>query len=165
MKNGDVKKQTKKSKQPKQAGVITEEVYLKDRLENQLNWYEEKSSYYKTFYHRTRFIEILCASTIPFVAALEFPYANWVAGGLGVIIAFAAGINTLYKSQENWIEFRTTTETLKHEKFLYLSQTGPYGEANRFHLLVPRVEGLISKENSNWGGYSLAKNESSDKDK
>jgi hypothetical protein len=51
---------------------------------------------------------------------------------------------------EKWIEYRTTTETLKHEKYLYFTNSLPYANDDTFVLLVERVERLISKENSRW---------------
>ncbi|MES0490203.1 MAG: DUF4231 domain-containing protein [Leptospirales bacterium] len=159
------KKQTKKIKKKKTENDIKnidEKKYLSDRLEHQLDWYSKKASYYKGFYHRVRFVEILCASTIPFVAALQFTHSHWVAGGLGVVIAIAAGANSLYKSQENWVLYRTTAENLIREKFMYLTKTGPYSKLDRFHALVHRIEALISTENSSWGSHNIQKDETSE---
>jgi hypothetical protein len=33
---------------------------------------------------------------------------------------------------------------------LFLTQTDPYDKDDAFHLLVQRVEGLLSKENTDW---------------
>ena len=41
-------------------------------------------------------------------------------------------------------------ETLKHERFLFLTRTTPYGGEDPFHLLVKRVEGLTSEEHTKW---------------
>jgi hypothetical protein len=48
--------------------------------------------------------------------------------------------------QERWIEYRATAESLRREKFLFLTQTEPYDKDDAFHLLVQRVEALLSKE-------------------
>ena len=69
---------------------------------------------------------------------------------MGVTVALIAGLITLYRFQELWIEYRTTAETLKHEKYLYLTQSTPYDGERAFNLLVNRVEGLISRQNSGW---------------
>ena len=53
----------------------------------------------------------------------------------------------VYKRQ---IKYRTTSEQLKHEKYLYLTNSNPYNKKERLGLLVERVESLISKENSLW---------------
>jgi len=71
----------------------------------------------------------------------------------GAIIAIVSGVLGLYKFQENWLEFRTTAESLKHEKYLYLTNSEPYNADEPLNLLVSRVETLISKENTNWAQY------------
>ena len=63
-----------------------------------------------------------------------------------------------------WIEYRSTCESLKHEKFLFLSGAEPYCEENSYHLLVQRVEGLISKENSEWFRYTKKPSKKSNSD-
>jgi Protein of unknown function (DUF4231) len=48
------------------------------------------------------------------------------------------------------ISYRATAEALKAEKFLFLTQTQPYDKEDAFHLLVQRVESLLSRESSEW---------------
>ena len=66
------------------------------------------------------------------------------------MIAAVTGLLSLYKFQEIWTTYRTTCESLRREKFLYLTRTDPYIEKNAFNLLVQRVEALLAKENSSW---------------
>ncbi len=134
---------------------MNEEKYLKDRLEDQLGWYEAKSKYCQNWYKGLRLVEILFAALIPFLSGVgeKVPYHAWIIGGLGVVIAVAAGASSLSKFHENWIQYRTTAEQLKHEKYLYITNVNPYDLKDKFPLLVQRVEGLISKENSNWAKW------------
>ncbi|MDX8400740.1 MAG: DUF4231 domain-containing protein [Gallionellaceae bacterium] len=81
------------------------------------------------------------------------PDMKIIVGGLGVIIAVSSGVVALFKFQEHWLQYRTTAESLKHHKYLYLTKTPPYNDEKSFNLLVESVEGLISKENSNWVSY------------
>lgn len=78
------------------------------------------------------------------------PWIKIAIGLLGVAIAAIAAILGLYNFQENWIKYRTTCESLKKEKFKFLTQVSPYDGDNAFTLLVEHVEGLISKENTDW---------------
>ena len=71
-------------------------------------------------------------------------------GALGVLVAVVASLLGLPQLQEHWIEYRATAESLRKEKFLFLSQTEPYDKDDAFHLLVQRVEALLSKENTEW---------------
>ena len=70
-------------------------------------------------------------------------------------IAIIAATLGLYRFQEHWIEYRTTCESLKKEKFLFLTGSEPYSSdpATKIQLLVRRVETLISKENTDWAQY------------
>jgi hypothetical protein len=82
------------------------------------------------------------------------PYNQIIIGALGVCVALSAGLSALYKFHENWIEYRTTSETLKHEKFFFLTKCSLYDDDNAYHKLVQRVEGLISKENTQWSMHT-----------
>ena len=77
-------------------------------------------------------------------------WARITVAALGAITAIAAGVISLYQFREHWIDYRTTAESLKHEKYMYQTRTGPYAEDESFALLVERAEALISQENTAW---------------
>ena len=135
--------------------MSTEDNYLEDRLNDQIIWYDKKSLSNQKWFKSYRFIEITVASVIPFLAGFgtSLPYYQLIIGVLGVIIAISVGLSSLYKFHENWIEYRTTAETLKHEKYLYLAKCRPYQGDDSYCKLVQRVEGLISKENTQWSRH------------
>lgn len=63
----------------------------------------------------------------------------------------AEGLQHLNQYQANWIAYRSTCEDLKHEKYLYLAQAGPYGSAEKaLSLLAERIEGTVSQEHAKW---------------
>lgn len=131
---------------------MTEENYLKERLDTQREWYSKKSRQNKKMFMTLRMIEIVSAALIPFVSGMSYniPWAEWIIGVLGILIAVAAASTELFKYQENWIEYRLTSELLKHERYTYLTNTEPYIVDNKFHLLVDRVESILSKQNFSW---------------
>jgi hypothetical protein len=45
---------------------MDEEAYIKGRLDEQINWYSDKSKKCQNWFKTLRFIEILAAATIPF---------------------------------------------------------------------------------------------------
>ena len=134
---------------------MKEEQYLAERLDDQISWYSRESKSNQMWFKWFRLVEIFCASLIPFLSGFSrsINYSEWIIGGLGLLIAISAAISSLYKLQENWIQYRTCAETLKHEKYLYLTKAAPYAAEGRFELLVSRVEAQISKENSTWTQY------------
>jgi hypothetical protein len=135
---------------------MTEEEYIAQRLDDQIDWYSKKSSSCQMRYKALRIVEIVAAALIPFLSGMgeKIPSGQWVVGALGVTIALSAAAGSLFKYHENWIQYRVTSEQLKHEKFLFSTRSGPYDDQTRFQLLVQRVEALISKEAATWAQVS-----------
>ena len=133
--------------------------YLSERLEAQIKWYDTKSQTNQRWFKSLRVTEIICAAVIPFLAGYSdsIPYGQVIIGALGIIIAICAGLSALNKYQENWLTYRTTCETLRHEKYLFLTGCKPYDDENAFSQFVERVENLISKENSQWSRFTNEK--------
>ena len=120
---------------------MNEEEYFKERLDDQINWYDRKSQTNQRWYKNLRLIEVVSATLIPFWAGIgqDLPYYQISIASLGVIIAVSVALSTLNKYQEHWVEYRTTAETLKHEKYLYQTKCKPYTEEDSFQRLVQRV--------------------------
>ena len=140
---------------------MNKEQYIKERLDDQIKWYSSKSRSNQKMYKRLRFLEIISASTIPFLSGFSsnIPYSEWIIGLLGMVIAISAGAGSLFKYHENWLEYRSTTEALKQERILYLAEVAPYDTdtEDRFKVLVTRAENIMSNEKSNWLKYTTQK--------
>jgi ABC-type multidrug transport system fused ATPase/permease subunit len=137
---------------------MNEEEYISSRVDDQIGWYDRKSKTAQRWFKWIRSIEIVSAAAIPLIAgfaAEPFP-VTLVVGLLGALIAITSSLVSLNQFQENWTEYRTTCESLKHEKFLFLTKAEPYHEDGSYRLFVQRVESLISKENSAWSQYTQA---------
>lgn len=121
------------------------------RLEDQIDWYDRKSRSAQRIFKRIKVVEILAAAMIPFLAALSFRYDNLITAGLGVLITVLEGVLHLNQYQQNWSNYRSTCEALKHEKFVYLAGAGPYRSAPDAHaLLAERIESTVSQEHAQW---------------
>ena len=132
--------------------MISPDEYIEQRLSDQISWYDRKSSTSQRWFKWLRFTEIVAAATIPFLSGFagdSFPIKIAI-GALGVLVAVIAALLGLLHLQEHWIKYRTTAEALKTEKFLFLTQTNPYDKEDAFHLLVQRVESLLSTEHTEW---------------
>lgn len=120
-----------------------------DRLEDQIKYYSGSSAKNKRWFTRLKIVQLICAAAVPVAASVHAPV--WVTGSLGAIVVVVEGIQQLGQYQANWINYRSTAESLKHEKFLYLSGAGPYqGNDDDKRLLAERTEALISQENTTW---------------
>jgi hypothetical protein len=73
-----------------------------------------------------------------------------VTGGLAAVIVLLEGAQHLYQLQEHWINYRSTAEALKHERYLYLARAGLYTGEDHHRVLAERIEGLISQEHAKW---------------
>ena len=118
------------------------------RLEDQILWYDRKSQSAQFWYKLLQIISILTAAAVPVVA----PWAPWqVAAILGSCAAAVQAMQGLGQYQHNWITYRSTCESLKHEKYLYLAGADLYGvTANPDVRLAERIEQIVSQENAKW---------------
>jgi hypothetical protein len=138
---------------------MTPEEYLEQRLDDQIRWYDGKSGSAQRWFKSLRAAEIVFAAAIPVLASFAEGNAliGPLMGVLGALVVVLAGFLSLQQYQERWVEYRATAESLKHEKYLYLTSTDPYAGPDAFPFLVQRVEALISKEHSAWTGYTREK--------
>jgi hypothetical protein len=144
---------------------MTPEEYIETRVDDQIAWYSARSRWNQNLFKLLRLIEIAFATASPFLVsqiAADTPVLKIIVAAIGVCVAVIAGIVSLYKFQENWIEYRAAAETLKREKFLFLTKSPPYDGENAFQSLVSHVESVISKETANWSGALREKSEVKD---
>ncbi len=124
---------------------------IAERLDEQISWYARKSRVNQRYFKLIKMVEILAAAVIPFLAAFSLPQVRWVTGGLGMLITVLEGMLHLNQYQQNWIGYRSTCESLKHEKYVYLGKASPYSNAADPHaLLAERIESLVSQEHAKW---------------
>jgi Protein of unknown function (DUF4231) len=131
-----------------------------ERLEDQVSWYDRRSTSNKRLFMSLKILQLVAAAAVPVLASTHA--AVWVIGGLGAAVVVVEGIQQLGQFQTNWINYRSTAEALKHEKYLYLASAGPYhspGKPER--ILAERIEGLISQEHAKW---TSAREERTDED-
>jgi hypothetical protein len=131
--------------------------YIKERLDDQILWYGKKSAYNKLRFRITQVIIIIASAIIPIINLAVAPqqhnpqYALYITAILGTIVTIVTAFSQMEKYFETWILYRTTVETLKREKFLYMNDAADYsnlGDTEKNRLLVERVEVLLSSENS-----------------
>ena len=137
---------------------MNEATYMKERVDDQINWLDGKSGKNQKFYKRLRLIVIILSVLIPFATGYIDHWEGNIdeilkfsIGISGVIIAAIEGIQSLFKYQDNWVSYRVTAETLKQEKMLYLTKSGIYANnKTNFQSFVTRIEGILNGENQQW---------------
>lgn len=142
--------------EPISRDAMNAETYLKERVEDQIGWYDRKGAFNKRWFISLRAVEIASAATVPFLSGFAGdPRIGVSIGIIGIVITLCAGLTHLCQFQERWIEYRTTAEALKKEKFLFVTKAEPYDGDDAFSNLVHRIETLVSKENVTWAQYLM----------
>lgn len=129
------------------------EQYIEERLNPQIQWYSSKSSINQKRYKISQIFEIILATLIPLLSAYsDIKLIAFIVGLFGAFIAIIESISKLYKFHENWIQYRTTAEMLKHEKYLFLTRSSHYqiSEGTIENIFIQNIEDIISSESKNW---------------
>ena len=122
------------------------------RLEDQIEWYDRKSVEAQRIFRALKTIQILVAAFIPVVALIR-PESAVIPGILGAVILILEGIQELGMYRQLWQKYRSACEALRHEKFLYIANSGFYkglDETEARQGLAERVESLVSEEHTTW---------------
>jgi len=131
---------------------MTDCKYLDDRLEEQIRWYGKKANQNKNRFYGYQIVIIVSGVLVPIINAANFgsDEVRVISSILGGIIVGITSILQLKKHHENWIQYRSTEEVLKKEKYFFLNNVGLYSELEdkkKCERLVRRVESVISNQN------------------
>lgn len=121
------------------------------RLEDQIRWFDDKSSHHQRWYRRLKLVSIGAAALVPLFTGLD----GWaiIAGLLGVLIVVVEGLLHINQHYDNWVRYRATCEDLRHEKYLYLARAAAYrdlDDGTAFRVLAANVETLLTAEGEAW---------------
>jgi hypothetical protein len=137
------------------------ENYKNNRLEEQIKWYDKKSTCEKKIYYFLRLSQLILSALIPVLTGLvlKFHIFILIISFFGGAITVIEGIASFTKVHEKWIQYRQICELLKQEKFSFEASAGIYDDnsADVFKTLVQRCESIISSENINWANLDNAK--------
>lgn len=135
--------------------------YLKNRYQDQINWYDSKAVKSKKLYNTFQWgVIILSAISPTLVITLEEKPWKWIAVIVTVLLAIGTAGLKAFKYQENWINYRSIAEALKKEKYFYEAGIEDYSnQSDKEATFVTRVEALILRENSIWATAHQPKTE------
>jgi hypothetical protein len=88
--------------------------YERERLDPAIAYYEGRSGAAKRRFYALQGLQLVAATLITVLAALDAPRPIVVS--LGAAATLAAGFLALGNWQQLWVRYRATAETLKHEK-------------------------------------------------
>lgn len=135
--------------------------YVNNRYKQQIEWYDSKSQKNQWIYKVLQIIIIILSFSTPVIIALSYDSSKIISILVSSMVAILSTTIATFKFYENWINYRTTCESLKKEKHYYDFHIGPYKEVtDKQSLFVERVEDLISKEHTIWITFQKKKDRS-----
>jgi hypothetical protein len=127
------------------------EQFIHERVDPQIDWYNEKSLRNKKMFLISRITEIVLAASIPIISLSNTDaISRIIIAIIGGVIAGIMAIIGLFQFQENWISYRTTCEALRHEKYIFLVNEGKNYNEEQILSFVGKMESIISSENIQW---------------
>ena len=130
--------------------------YVERRYEGQVKWYGGKATSNKRRYYiaQTLVVCVSAAATMTIALGVYFEDTRWIrlaALGMTTVVTALVSLQKVFRYQEQWIEYRTTAETLKKERPMYDGRIGEYEHAESpERMFVSRVENCISTQNTRW---------------
>ena len=136
--------------------------YISGRYKAEIDWYDGRANENQSRYRVLQWSLIILSALTPVFIAIDFAeparWLKWVPLVTSVLVSLISAALKTFKYEENWLNFRTTCETLKKEIHFYRADTGDYERAeDKEAAFVERVEALISRENSLWLNTSTRK--------
>lgn len=142
------------------------EEYLKDRYKDQINWYDNKASKNKKCYTIFQWGVIVLSVSLPVLIASAPDSWQLITIIISILLAIGTAALKTFKFQENWINYRTISETLKKEKHYYNAGLEEYTKvSDKEALFVDRIESIISRENTLWVTTHMQKERDEEKGK
>ena len=126
--------------------------YLKDRYQDQISFYDKSALKNQGQYRWMQGTIIVLAALTPVIVELGRE-SDWVhlATVTSAFVAILTASLKTFNYQENWLNYRTTCETLIKEQHFLEAGIGDYRTAeDKESLFVERVESVISRENTMW---------------
>ena len=119
-----------------------------ERLESQIAWHEARAARDQRAYKWLKRVQLVTGASIPVVAGFDVPVL--VAGLLGAAVVILEGFEQIGQYQRNWLDFRSTAEALKREKYLFLAGAAPYSGPDRGVRLAEHVEHVLARGTERW---------------
>ena len=132
--------------------------YVEMRVEDQLNFYEKAANRAKRTFMWMQTSIIVLGVLVPVIVNIP---SSWGSGESAVdlttaikiavtvfslTVAILTGILNFRKYGDLWLSYRLTEESIKHEKFMFLTRAGPYTSEPAFPSFVEKFESIVSAE-------------------
>jgi uncharacterized membrane protein len=134
---------------------MTQEEYIKDRVEDQIKWYGSKSSTCQKKYKIWQVIKVIAAlliTTLSLWAEKDIfgIKMTYIVAILGAFIIFIESFVKIYDYKKLWVQYRMASENLNREKLFFETKSEPYNTTEPFKIFVQNCEAIMQGENKGW---------------
>jgi uncharacterized membrane protein YdbT with pleckstrin-like domain len=127
------------------------EYFKVNRYEKEIKYYDDRSKWNHSAFQVSQWTVIIFSAITPALVVVSTGWIRWVTVCVAIIVAIASGALRAFKYQENWVNYRTTCETLRKEISYFTAEVQGYERVeDKQALFVERIESLISRENTLW---------------
>lgn len=137
---------------------LTPAIYLERRVDQNIKWYDGKAVRMKDRYLWMRGFSVIAGGLVPVIVNIPTTVSfhgvsltNAFVTVISLMVVIVVSLESVFHYREQWKNYRSTEQLLRHEKFLFSSRVGVYQtstDEEAFKLLVQRVEEAIAIENS-----------------
>ena len=130
------------------------EEFVEKRYKNQLEWLNDKATYYKRLYSWGNGIIIVFSAIIPILIQMSNAGCVWPkisASAMSVSVAIIGGLLSRFAPYKLWQQYRITAETLVAEFWTYKTCIGESGAAaDPDKVFALKVQSILRTEHSDW---------------
>ncbi|MCB9763991.1 MAG: DUF4231 domain-containing protein [Alphaproteobacteria bacterium] len=124
--------------------------YIRDRLDERVAWYTRASEAALRRSRRLQVLNLVAATAVSVTVALDLTdfrrIPNYTPAIFGTIAAVCSALLTRFDWQAAAIRRRVAAFSLQRERWLFLTQAGPFEGGPDPRLLVERCEEIIAAE-------------------
>ena len=138
---------------PREYGSIPEYEYIAERVNDAIAWYDKSADKQKKLYLRMRATTVIGGALVPVLVNIKVPFVDIsiLTTIISLIVVLLVSLESVYHFREQWTNYRSTEQSLRHEYFLFTTKGGAYAAKDKalaYQHFVERVEELISSENA-----------------
>jgi hypothetical protein len=136
---------------PRKYASVPSQEYINERVNDAIAWYDKSADKQKKLYLRMRATTVIGGALVPVLVNVNLDYVDILTTIISLIVVLLVSLESVYHFREQWTNYRSTEQGLRHEYFLFTSKGGIYATKNKaaaYQYFVERVEDLISSENA-----------------
>lgn len=121
--------------------------YITERVDKQQEWFSNKSRLNKRYSNFITGATVVLSILVPCVISFSGIFGKI----LSILCSILIALGSSFKFNDKWSIYRLTSESLKREKFLFLTKAGNYRYNDDAEPdFVESIEQIIYDSNDNW---------------